>query len=267
MNKAIIGYKLGMTRYFTPAGISVPVTVIKAGPCRVMSVLTKENTDHEAIKVGFGEVKAAKLNKPTRGQLRKAYAALKDEQKKSAEASFAVSDDNQIATDKTMVVRVMKELRIPNVSKYSVGDVLKADIFAAGEYVDVTGTSKGRGFTGAVQRWNHTIGPKAHGSGYHRGVGSMGANTTPARVMKNKKMAGQYGNEGSTIQNLEIIKVDPLRNLILVAGGVPGPKNGLVTIQDSCKRKPHNSHWAAEKVYSFKEDPTKGKTAANKKKA
>ncbi|MDR0855300.1 MAG: 50S ribosomal protein L3 [Christensenellaceae bacterium] len=266
MNKAILGYKLGMTRYFTPSGVSVPVTVVQAGPCRVIGVLNKENTDHDAIKVGFGAIKASHLDKPTRGQLRKANAALTPEEQKSDEASFAVLDDNKIAQDSKTVVRHFKEFRLTDTSKYKVGDLIKADTFAAGEFVDVTGTSKGRGFTGTVQRWGTHIGPKAHGSGYHRGVGSLSANSTPSRVFKNKVMPGQYGNETSTIQNLEIIKVDVARNLLLIAGGIPGPKKGLLIIQNSCKKKPNQSHWAADKQYSNKSDSGAGKTAGNKKK-
>ena len=212
MKKAIIGKKLGMTQIFLPDGRLVPVTVIQAGPCTVVQKKTVENDGYEAVQFGFDQVpenRAAKLvNKPEAGHFAK--AGVKP-------------------------MRALREFRLDDAASYEVGQVVKVDVFAEGDKIDVTGTSKGHGYTGAIYRWNHHTGPMAHGSKYHRGVGSMSANTYPARVFKNKKMAGQYGVERVTIQNLSIVQVDAERSLLLVRGSVPGPNKGLLLIRSSCK--------------------------------
>ena len=212
MKKAIIGKKLGMTQIFLPDGRLVPVTVIQAGPCTVVQKKTVENDGYEAVQFGFDAVpenRAAKLvNKPEAGHFAK--AGVKP-------------------------MRHLREFRLDDSACFEVGQVIRADVFASGEAVDITGTTKGRGFTGAIYRWNHHTGPMAHGSKYHRGVGSMSANTFPARVFKNKKMSGQYGVERVTIQNLSIVQVDAERSLLLVRGSVPGPNKGLLLIRSSCK--------------------------------
>ena len=212
MKKAIIGKKLGMTQIFLPDGRLVPVTVIQAGPCTVVQKKTVENDGYEAVQFGFDAVpenRAAKLvNKPEAGHYAK--AGVKP-------------------------MRTLREFRLDDCAAFEVGQVVKADVFESGEAVDITGTTKGRGYTGPIYRWNHHTGPMAHGSKYHRGVGSMSANTFPARVFKNKKMAGQYGVERVTIQNLSIVQVDAERSLLLVRGSVPGPNKGLLLIRSSCK--------------------------------
>ncbi|HOB63623.1 MAG TPA: 50S ribosomal protein L3 [Clostridia bacterium] len=209
MEKAIIGRKLGMSQIFAQDGTFIPVTVIEAGPCSVVQVKTELKDGYNAIKVGFEDVKEVRLNKPLIGQYKQAGVAPK---------------------------KVQREFRLADCSKYAVGQEIKCDIFAVGDHVDVTGTTRGRGFTGTVQRWNTHKGPMAHGSGAHRIVGSMSANTDPSRVFKNKKMPGQYGHERVTIQNLEVVKVDAARNIIMIAGGIPGPKNSLVVIANTCKK-------------------------------
>ena len=208
MNKAIMGTKLGMSQVFNADGTVIPVTVVLAGPCPVVQVKNAEKDGYNAIQIGYGAIKEKNVTKPVAGHFKKANVGP---------------------------VRKLRELRLAECSAYNVGDQIKCDVFAAGEKVDVTGTSKGKGFAGAVKRWNHHIGPKAHGSGYHRGVGSMGACSTPSRVFKNKKMSGHLGNERVTVQNLTVVKVDTERNLILLKGAVPGPKGGFVVIRDSVK--------------------------------
>ena len=212
MKKAIIGKKLGMTQIFLPDGRLVPVTVIQAGPCKVVQKKTVEKDGYEAVQFGFEEMtekRAEKLlTQPVNGHFKKAGVAPQ---------------------------RHLREFRLDDSASYEVGQVIGADVFEEGEAVDVTGTTKGRGYTGAIYRWNHHTGPMAHGSKYHRGVGSMSANTFPARVFKNKKMAGQYGVERVTIQNLSIVQVDAERSLLLVRGSVPGPNKGLLLIRSSCK--------------------------------
>ena len=208
MNKAIMGTKLGMSQVFSQDGTVIPVTVVLAGPCPVVQIKNAEKDGYAAIQIGYGAIKEKNVVKPVKGHFDKA---------------------------KVKPMRKLRELRLADCSAYSVGDEIKCSIFAAGEKVDVTGTSKGKGFAGAVKRWNHHIGPKAHGSGYHRGVGSMGACSTPSRVFKNKKMSGHLGNERVTVQNLTVVKVDTERNLILLKGAVPGPKGGFVVIKDSVK--------------------------------
>ncbi|MBE5763411.1 MAG: 50S ribosomal protein L3 [Clostridiales bacterium] len=208
MNKAIIGKKLGMSQIFTADGIVIPVTVVEAGPCPVVQKKTQEKDGYNALQVAFGDVKEKNVSKPVMGQFKKANVAPK---------------------------KVLKELPIENVEAYEIGQEINCSIFAEGDHVDVVGTSKGKGFAGAVKRWNHHIGPKAHGSGYHRGVGSMSANSSPSRVFKNKKMAGHLGNERVTVQNLTVARVDAARNLLLIKGAIPGAKGGIVVVKQSVK--------------------------------
>ena len=212
MKKGIVGKKIGMTQIFTEDGRLLPVTVIQAGPCPVVQKKTVEKDGYEAIQVGFdtyAENRAEKLvNKPLKGHFAKAEVAP---------------------------TRKLRELRLDDCSTYNVGDEVKVDVFAAGDKIDVTGTSKGHGFTGVIQRWNQHTGPMAHGSKYHRGVGSMGANSTPSRVFKNKHMSGHYGVDRVTVQNLSVVRVDTERNLLLVRGNVPGPNGGTLVIRDSVK--------------------------------
>lgn len=208
MDKAIIGKKLGMSQIFTADGKVIPVTVVEAGPCPVVQIKTKENDGYDAIQVGFGTVKETRVNKPQAGHFKKAGVTAK---------------------------RYLREFRFADCSKYTLGQELTCDTFAEGDKVDVTGTSKGHGFSGVIQRWNQHRGPMAHGSGYHRGVGSMGACSSPSRVFKNKHMSGQWGNEKVTIQNLTVARVDSARNLLLIKGAVPGAKGGIVVIKESIK--------------------------------
>ena len=208
MKKAILGKKLGMTQLFNEDGVMIPVTVIEAGPCVVVQKKTVETDGYEAIQVGFDDKAERKMNKPMKGHFDKAKVAYK---------------------------RNLREFRLDDISSFNVGDVIKSDIFAVGEMVDVTGTSKGHGYAGTVKRWGTHRGPMAHGSGYHRGVGSMGACSDPSRVYKGKKLPGHYGNVKKTIQNLYVAKVDAERNLILVKGGVPGPKGGLLVVKEAIK--------------------------------
>ena len=209
MKKAIIGKKLGMTQIFAENGAVVPVTVIEAGPCVVTQKKTTETDGYEAIQVGYEDVSEKHLNKPAKGHFAKAGVSAK---------------------------KHLKEFRLENSADYNVGDVIAVDTFAAGEKVDITGITKGHGYSGAVKRWGHHMLQATHGTGpIHRQVGSMGANSTPSRVFKNKKMAGQYGNEQVTILNLEVVKVDAEKNLIAVKGAVPGAKNGIVVLRNSVK--------------------------------
>lgn len=214
MKNAILGTKLGMTQVFTKEGHLVPVTVIEAGPCTVVQVKTKESDCYEAVQLGFREYaenRAKKLcTKPLLGKFEK--AGVKP-------------------------CRVLREFRLDNVENYKVGDVVKADVFAEGDVVDVTGISKGHGFSGVIKRWNQHRGPMAHGSKSHRIVGSMGASAFPSRVFKNKHMPGHYGVERVTIQNLKVVKVDAERNLILVKGSIPGADGSLVQIKTAIKAK------------------------------
>lgn len=209
MNKAIVGKKIGMSQVFNADGKVIPVTVIEAGPCPVVQKKTVEKDGYEAIQVAFGTINSKNVNKPLAGHYKKA----------GVEA-----------------MRVLREFKFDNCADYELGQVIKADIFAEGDKVDISGTSKGKGFSGTIKRHNFHIGPKAHGSGYHRGVGSMGSNSNPSRVFKNKKMPGQYGNTKCTVQNLQIVKVDAERNFILVKGAVPGPRGGVVIVKQTCKR-------------------------------
>ncbi len=208
MQKAILGKKIGMTQIFTEDGLVIPVTVIEAGPVSVVQKKTVENDGYTAIQVGFADVKDKKLNKPEKGHLAKAGVANK---------------------------KYLKEFRLDDDSAYNVGDEIKVDIFAEGDKIDVTGISKGHGYAGTVKRWGTHRGPMTHGSGYHRGVGSMGACSTPSRVMKNKRLPGHMGVDQVTVQNLDVVKVDAEKNIILVKGAVPGPKGGILTIKNSVK--------------------------------
>ena len=209
MKKGIIGRKIGMTQIFDEIGNVIPVTVIEAGPCVVAQKKTAENDGYDAVQLGFMEVKEKHLTKAEKGHFEKAGVASK---------------------------KHLKEFRLDDCSALNVGDVIAADTFAAGDKVDITGMTKGRGYTGAIKRWNHHTLCSTHGVGpIHREVGSMGANSSPSRVFKNKKMAGQYGNEQVTILNLKVVKIDPEKNIIAVKGAIPGAKNGIVFIRDSVK--------------------------------
>ena len=207
MKKAILGTKLGMTQIFAEDGKVIPVTVVKAGPCTVVQTKTVETDGYESVVVGFGDVKEKSLNKPMKGIFAKANVAPK---------------------------KYLREFRFEEAT-LAVGDEIKAEIFEAGEKIDVSGISKGKGFAGPMKRWGLHRGPMTHGSGYHRGSGSMGACSNPGRVMKGKKLPGHMGVVKVTIQNLEIVKVDAENDLILVKGAIPGNKGGLVTIRNSVK--------------------------------
>jgi len=208
MEKAILGTKIGMTQIFGEGGVVIPVTVVMAGPCVVTQKKTVETDGYEAVQVGFGDVKEKHLNKPQLGHFKKADTANK---------------------------KYVREFRLDDAENYSVKDEIKADVFAAGEKVDATAISKGKGFQGAIKRHGQSRGPMAHGSKYHRHAGSNGPATTPGRVFKGKHMPGHMGHVQVTIQNLEIVRVDAEQNLILVKGAVPGPKKSLVTLKYSVK--------------------------------
>ena len=209
MKKGIVGKKLGMTQLFDQNGNVVPVTVIEAGPCAVVQKKTAENDGYEALQVGFGEIKASKVRKPLKGHFAKGDVAPK---------------------------KVLRELRLEDTSALNVGDIIKADIFAEGEAVDVTGTSKGKGYAGTIKRWNFGRLKESHGTGpVHRHGGSLGACSSPSRVFKGKKMAGHLGHERVTIQNLNVVKVDAEKNIIAVKGAVPGPKGSIVVLFNSVK--------------------------------
>ena len=209
MNKAIIGKKLGMTQVFTPEGKVIPVTVIEAGPCPIVQVKTLERDGYAAVKLGFGEVAEKKLDKPQAGLFKKIGVAPQ---------------------------KYLKEFKLDDAENMKVGDVIACDVFAAGDKIDVSGTTKGHGFTGVIKRWNNHRLKETHGVGpVHREVGSMGANSSPSRVFKGKRMPGQYGHESVTVLNLEVVKVDKERNVLLVKGAVPGPVKGIVAIRNSVK--------------------------------
>ena len=209
MKKGIIGKKIGMTQIFDEIGNVIPVTVIEAGPCVVAQKKTAENDGYDAVQLGFMDVKEKHLTKAEKGHFDKANVAPK---------------------------KHLKEFRLDDCSGINVGDIISVDTFAAGDKVDVTGITKGRGYTGAVKRWGNHILRMTHGTGpIHRQVGSMGANSSPSRVFKNKKMAGQYGNEQVTVLNLNVVKIDAEKNLIAVKGAIPGARGGIVFIRDSVK--------------------------------
>ena len=208
MKKAIIGKKLGMTQLFDANGNVVPVTVIEAGPCVVAQKKTTENDGYEAVQIGYGDLKASKVNKPMKGHFAKGDVAPK---------------------------KVLREFRFEDTSAVNVGDIIKADVFAEGDAVDVRGTSKGKGYAGVIKRWNFSRLKETHGTGpVHRHGGSLGS-IDPARVFKGKKMAGHLGHERVTVQNLSVVKVDAEKNIIAVKGAVPGPKGGIVVLFDSVK--------------------------------
>jgi len=208
MQKAIIGKKIGMTQIFNAEGKVVPVTVIEAGPCNVIQRKTTETDGYEAVQLGFGEMKEKKATKAIKGHFAKSGVSLK---------------------------KVLKEFRLDEIT-LNVGDEVKADIFAEGEKVDVTGTSKGKGYAGVIKRFGTHRLKETHGTGpVHRHPGSMGACSSPSRVFKGKKLPGHMGNEKVTVQNLDVVKVDVERNLVLVRGAVPGPKGGIVTIKNTVK--------------------------------
>ncbi|MGY5345970.1 50S ribosomal protein L3 [Paenibacillus glucanolyticus] len=206
--KGILGRKLGMTQVFTPEGIVIPVTVIEAGPCVVLQKKDLENDGYEAIQVGFSDKKENRSNKPEAGHTKKANTAPK---------------------------RYVREIRGVDLASVEVGQELKADVFAEGEFVDVTGISKGKGFQGVIKRWGQSRGPMSHGSRYHRRPGSMGS-IQANRVPKGKRLPGHMGNETVTIQKLEVVRVDAERNVILVKGSIPGPKKGFVQIKETVKK-------------------------------
>lgn len=209
MKKGLIGKKIGMTQIFDEKGNMIPVTVIEAGPCAVVMKKTAETDGYEAVQVGFGDMKANKVTKPMAGHFKKADVAPK---------------------------KVLKEFRLADTSAFNVGDIIKADIFAAGDSVDVVGTSKGKGTAGAIKRWNFSRLKETHGTGpVARHAGSLGACSSPSRVFKGKKMAGHLGAERVTVQNLSVVKVDSENNLIAIKGSVPGPKGGIVVIADRVK--------------------------------
>ena len=205
--KGILGTKLGMTQIFTEEGIVLPVTVVEAGPVVVTQIKTTEKDGYNAIQVGFKDAKEKSLNKPQKGHLAAANVLKKH----------------------------LKEFRVDSVEGYTVGQAINADLFAAGEIIDVTGISKGKGFQGPIKRHGQSRGPESHGSRYHRRPGSMGACSFPGRVFKNKKLAGHMGSVKVTVQNLEVVKVDADKNLILVKGAIPGAKGSVVTIKEAIK--------------------------------
>lgn len=208
MKKAILGQKLGMTQIFDENGKLIPVTVISAGPCQVIQKKTIENDGYEALQLGYVDKNEKHTTKPLQGHFKKAGTSFK---------------------------RYLREFKLDNYADLNVGDTIGADVFEAAEKVDVTGTSKGKGFQGPIKRWGTHRGPMTHGSGYHRHGGSLGACSTPSRVMKGKKMAGHMGSNKTTVQNLEIVRVDAEKNFVLIKGAVPGPKGGLVIIKNTVK--------------------------------
>jgi large subunit ribosomal protein L3 len=210
LQKGIIGRKLGMTQVFDDKGNAVPVTVVEAGPCFVVQKKTIENDGYSSIQLGFEDIRDKLVNKPRKGHFEKAGVSPK---------------------------RVLREFRLANSESFNVGDIIKVDTFAPGDAVDVSGTSKGKGFSGVIKRWGAHRLKMTHGTGpVHRQVGSMGSNTDPSRVFKGKHMAGQLGNERVTVQNLDVVKVDLENNLIALKGAIPGPKGGIIIIADSVKK-------------------------------
>ena len=209
MKKAILGKKLGMTQIFDNNGLVVPVTVVEAGPCFVSQVKTVDNDGYSAVQLAFGDVRENLINKPLMGTLKKAEVSAK---------------------------KYLKEFKLDNASEYKLGDKITCEVFAEGDYVDVTGTSKGHGFSGTIAKWNFHRHRMSHGNGpVHRHVGSIGANTVPAKVFKGKKMAGRWGNEKVTVQNLKVVKIDAERNVMLIKGAIPGAKGSLVSVKSAVK--------------------------------
>ena len=227
MKKAILAEKIGMTQIFNEEGVLTPVTVLKAGPCDVLQVKTIENDGYEAVQVGFGEVKEKVVTRDGSGKkvVRNPHGATKAEIGHAKKAGLAPR-------------KFIREFRFENVADYVAGEsVIKADIFAEGDKIDVTARSKGKGYAGGIKRHGLHSGPSGHGSKYHRHAGSNGSATTPGRVMKGKKMAGHAGCEQVTVQNLEIVKIDAENDVILVKGAVPGPKKSLVIVAESVKSR------------------------------
>jgi len=209
MKKAILGTKVGMTQVFTEDGTVVPVTVVEAGPCTVVRKKTADRDGYEAVCVGFGDIREKLINRPDMGEYGKAGVSGR---------------------------RHMREFLFEDSDKYEVGQDIKADIFSQGDWVDVSGKSRGHGFTGVIKRWNQHRGPMTHGSKFHRAPGSMGSSSSPSRVFKSKKMPGHYGDEKVTIQNLKVVRVDAERNLLLISGAVPGKRGSLLFIRESVKK-------------------------------
>ena len=207
MKKALMGTKIGMTQIFDENGKIIPVTVVEAMPNVVVQIKTTEKEGYDSIQVGYGEIREKLVNMPRKGQFKKAGVGVK---------------------------RLLKEFRLEE-NTYEVGAEIKVDLFEAGEKVDVSGLSKGKGFAGVIKKWHFHIGPKSHGSKFHRAVGSMGASSSPSRTFKNKKMPGRMGHVNTTVLNLEIVKVMPEKNVILIKGGIPGPNKSVVVIRDSVK--------------------------------
>jgi large subunit ribosomal protein L3 len=208
MAKAILGKKIGMTQIFNDEGEVLPVTIVEAGPCSIIQKKTEEVDGYSAIQLGFEDIKENRVNKPLMGHFDKYGVEPK---------------------------RYIKEVRVDVDDEYQIGEDIKVDIFEEGDKIDVTGVSKGKGFSGTVKRWNFTIGPKSHGSRNYRLPGAIGAGSDPARVFKGQKMAGRMGREKVTIQNLEVVKIDPEKNILAVKGAIPGPKKSLVFVTDSVK--------------------------------
>jgi large subunit ribosomal protein L3 len=207
ISKAILGRKLGMVQFFSDIGEALPVTVVEAGPCLVVQKKTVDNDGYSALKVGYEDIKERRLNQPDQGDFKKNQLKFK---------------------------RYLREFKLQDIDKYNIGDEIKVDIFQQGDKVDVTGISKGKGFAGGIKRWNFKRGPMAHGSKYHRGSGSGGA-AGQSKVFKGRKSPGHLGAEKVTVQNLEVVKVDPDRNLLLIKGSVPGPKKSLLFIKNTVK--------------------------------
>ncbi len=210
MQKGLIAKKIGMTQIFDEKGKIIPVTVVEAGPCTVIQKKTVEKDGYSSVQVGFGDVKIQRVSKPLAGHYKKADAAPK---------------------------KVLREFRLADCDALNVGDILKADVFTVGDRVDVVGTSKGKGYMGVVRRWNFGKLKESHGTGpVGRHPGSIGSNSDPSRVFKGKKMAGHWGHERVTVQNLDVVKIDVENNLIAIKGAIPGPKGGIVIIADSVKK-------------------------------
>lgn len=206
--KKILGKKIGMTQIFEEDGRVIPVTVVEAGPLKVVQIKTMEKDGYNSIQIGYVDIKEKKINKPLKGHFDKAQVEYK---------------------------KYLREFRVDNPEKYEIGQEIKADVFESGDRVDVVGISKGKGTQGTIKRHGHGRGPETHGSKYHRAVGAMAAASYPGRVFKGKKMSGHMGNQRVTVENLEIVRVDAEKNLLLIKGAVPGPKGGLLTIKESVK--------------------------------
>ena len=208
MKKAILATKVGMTQTFNDEGVLIPVTVLQAGPCVVTQVKTEENDGYSAVQVGYMDKREKLVNKPMKGHFDKAGVSTK---------------------------RFVREFKLDNAAEYELGQEIKVDVFEAGDHIDATAISKGKGYQGAIKRHGQSRGPMAHGSKYHRHAGSNGAASDPSKVFKGKKMPGQMGNKQITVQNLEVVRVDAENNLLLVKGAVPGPKKSLVTVKETVK--------------------------------